>query len=119
MATFSKRNLSASSYGNNINVNTTSHSTLTIHTTGTGGHMDEIWLYATNHSGSDVKLTTEFGGAGSTEHWSEVTIGTEAGWVLVMPGFILDSTGGGKTMYAHAATANVINLQGYVNRITA
>ena len=112
MATFSKRNLSASSYGNNINVNTTSHSTLTIHTTGTGGHMDEIWLYATNHSGSDVKLTTEFGGAGSTEHWSEVTIGTEAGWVLVIPGFILDSGGGSCSVFAFADTANQVSLQG-------
>ena len=118
MATFSKRNLSASSYGNNINVNTTSHSTLTIHTTGTGGHMDEIWLYATNHSGSDVKLTTEFGGAGSTEHWSEVTIGAEAGWVLVIPGFILDSGGGSCSVFAFADTANQVSLQGYVNRIT-
>ena len=116
MATFSKRNLSASSYGNNINVNTTSHSTLTIHTTGTGGHMDEIWLYATNHSGSDVKLTTEFGGAGSTEHWSEVTIGAEAGGVLVVPGLLLQN---GLLVKAFAAAANVVMINGFVNRITA
>ena len=117
MATYSKRNLSGSTFGNNILVNTTSHSTLVIHTTGTGGHMDEIWVYATNISTSDIKLTTEFGASGATNHHSEVTIGAEAGWVLVIPGFILDSTGGAKSMYAFADPANQISIQGYVNRI--
>ena len=118
MATYTKRALSGSSYGRNILVNTTSHSTLTVHATGTGGHTDEIWLYATNISTSDIKLTTEFGTGGATNHHSELTIGAEAGWVLVIPGFILDSGGGSCSVFAFADTANQVSLQGYVNRIT-
>jgi hypothetical protein len=46
----------------------------------------------------------------------EITIGTEAGWVLVVPGMLLN---GGLIVKAFAAAANVVVLNGYVNRITA
>ena len=40
----------------------------------------------------------------------------EAGWVLVVPGLLLN---GGLLVKAFAAAANVVEMNGYVNRITA
>ena len=78
--------------------------------------MDEIWLYACNTDSSDRKLTIEYGGTTSPDDLSEITIGAEAGWVLIVPGMLLQN---GLIVKAFAASANVVNINGYVNRITA
>jgi hypothetical protein len=121
VATFSKQLLSGSTGGRFIKVaSITQGSGTTIHATGTSSSiLDEIWLYAVNSSASNVKLTVEFGGTTSPDDSLELTITAEAGLVLVVPGLVLAGTGAAaRTVTAFAATANVINLSGYVNRIT-
>jgi len=91
-----------------------------IHTTETSSSvLDEVWLYANNTDGTDRKLTIEYGGTTSPDNLIELIIPAEAGLVLVIPGLLLAGTGSaGRVVRAFAATANVINISGYVNRIS-
>ena len=117
MATYSKQLLSGGTTGKNIKVVATSSAGTTIHTAVSGtSHLDEIWLYACNTDSSDRKLTIEYGGTSSPDDLTEVTITAEAGWVLVIPGLLLQN---GLVVKAFAASANVIEVNGFVNRITA
>lgn len=120
MATFSKHFLSASSGGQLIKVAATATAGTTIHATGTSSSIiDEVWLYATNTDSADVKLTLEFGGTTSPDDLVEFTVTAESGLYLVVPGMIIAGTGSAaRTISAFAASANVINIGGYVNRIT-
>lgn len=115
MATFSKLVLSGSTNGRQIAVAATSTPGTLIHTSaaGTAG-MDEVWLYAVNSSTSTVKLTLEWGGTTANTDHIELNIAGEAGLVLVVPGLVLNN---GLSVRAFAATTNVINISGYVNRI--
>ena len=76
--------------------------------------LDEIWLYAVNSSASSVKLTIEWGEATAPDGNIEITIPAESGYTLVVPGLLLQN---GLTIRAFAGTANVILINGYVNRI--
>jgi hypothetical protein len=117
MATYSKQLLSGGTTGKNIKVAATASAGTTIHTAVSGtSDMDEIWLYACNTDSSDRKLTIEYGGTTSPDDLSEITIEAEAGWVLIVPGMLLQN---GLIVKAFAASANVVNINGYVNRITA
>ena len=117
MATYSKQLLSGGTTGKNIKVAATATAGTTIHTAVSGtSDMDEIWLYACNTDSSDRKLTIEYGGATSPDELTEITIESEAGWVLVCPGLLLQN---GLVVKAFAAAANVVNVNGFVNRITA
>ena len=117
MATYSKQLLSGGTNGKNIKVAATSSAGTTIHTAVAGtSDMDEVWLYACNTDSSDRKLTIEYGGTTSPDDLSEITIEAEAGWVLIVPGMLLQN---GLIVKAFAASANVVNINGYVNRITA
>tara|TARA_Y100000817_G_scaffold300540_1_gene279662 strand:- start:27 stop:380 length:354 start_codon:yes stop_codon:yes gene_type:complete len=117
MATYSKQLLSGGTNGKNIEVAATSSAGTTIHTAVAGtSDMDEIWLYACNTDSSDRKLTIEYGGTTSSDDLTEITIEAEAGWVLVCPGLLLQN---GLIVKAFAASANVVNINGFVNRITA
>jgi hypothetical protein len=120
MATFSKELLSGSSQGRGILVAATATPGTTIHATGTSSTIeDEIWLYAHNSSASGVKLTVEFGGTTSPNDLVEFTVAAESGLYLIVPGLVLTGTGSvASTVRAFAATTNVINIFGYVNRIT-
>ena len=88
----------------------------TIHTAVSGSSsLDEIWLYAHNSSSAAVKLTLEWGEATAPNGNIEINIGAEGtGLVLVAPGILLQNS---LVVKAFAATANVINIFGYVNRI--
>ena len=91
-----------------------------IHTASdTATTIDEIWLYAVNTSASSVKLTIEWGEATAPDGNIEVTVQPEAGLVAVIPGFLLQGNASPKVVRAFAATANVITIHGFVNRITA
>ena len=115
MATYSKQLLSGTAAnGRNVKVAATATAGTPIHTA--VADLDEVWLYACNTSASDVKLTIEYGGVASPDDLTEVTITAEAGWVLVCPGTLLQN---GLVVRAFAGTTNVININGYVNRITA
>jgi hypothetical protein len=117
MATFSKRLLSGSTNGKGIKVVQTATAGTLIHTAVAGTFaFDEVWLYAHNTSASAVKLTLEWGGTTSPDDHIEITIGADGtGLILVAPGIILQN---GLVVRAFAGTANVLNIFGYVNRIS-
>ena len=116
MATFSKQLLSGSTNGKAIKVAATATAGTTIHTAVSGAaSFDEVWLYAHNSSASAVKLTLEWGEATAPDGNIEINIGAEGtGLVLVSPGLLLQNS---LVIKAFAATANVVTLTGYVNRI--
>ena len=116
MATFSKRLLSGSTDGKAIKVVQTATAGTTIHTAVSGTtNLDEIWLYAVNSSASAVKLTLEWGQADAPDGNIELSVAAESGLVLLTAGLLLQNS---LVVKAFAATANVILIHGYVNRIT-
>ena len=120
MATFSKELLSASTDGRAIKVAATATAGTLIHTgSTTATTIDEVWLYAVNSDATDRKLTLEWGGVTVPDDLIEITIGAEAGLVLVAPGLLIKGNSTALLVRAFAATANVIDMHGYVNRITA
>jgi hypothetical protein len=116
MATFTKVLLSGSTQGKGIKVVQTATAGTTIHTAVSGtSSIDEVWLYAHNTSSAAVKLTLEWGEATAPDGHIEINIPSEGtGLVLIAPGIPLQN---GLVIKAFAATANVINIFGYVNRI--
>jgi len=117
MATFTKTLLSGSTDGKAIKVVQTATAGTTIHTAVSGtASFDEVWLYAHNSSAATVKLTLEWGEATAPDGNIEINIGAEGtGLVLVSPGILLQNS---LVIKAFAATANVVTLTGYVNRIS-
>jgi hypothetical protein len=120
MATYTKTLLSASSQGQPITVVQTASTGTTIHATGTSSSViDEIWLYANNTSTSPVLLTVQFGGTGAVQNAKPIILPPQSGDVLIVAGLPLTGTGAAATnIYAYAATASVITISGYVNRIS-
>lgn len=113
---FKKRKLSASDGGRGIKVvATASPGTLVHQATASvaANEWDAVWLRAVNTSGSAVKLTVEWGGAGNPDDQVEVTIPAESGFTEVIPGHVLQN---GKEVRAFAASANVLVLHGFVHR---
>ena len=120
MATFSKIHLSGSTDGKLIKVAATATAGTTIHTgSSTATTYDEVWLYAVNSDTTDRKLTIEFGGTSSPDDLIEQTITAESGLILVVPGLVIKGNATALVVRAFAATANVVMVGGYVNRITA
>jgi len=122
MATFTKLCLQpAGSTGTGlaIKVAATSGTGTAIHTASTTTTtIDEVWLYAVNSSASSVKLTIQFGETTAPDGNIEVTVQPEAGLVTVIPGLPLQGNATAKVVRAFAATADVIMVHGFVNRIT-
>ena len=119
MATFSKIALSGSTDGRMIKVVQTATAGTTLHTgSATATTFDEIWLYAVNSDSTARKLTIEWGGVSSPDDLIELSIAAESGLVLVSPGLVIKGNATPLLVRAFAATANVINIAGYVNRIT-
>jgi len=121
MAKYSKVLLSGSTRGRPIKVSATSSGGAnTIHTTGISSSIiDEVWIYATNTSSTDVVLTVEFGGTTSPDDRIEITVPGDSGLLLVTPGLVLTGDGSsGSAIKAFAGTGNVINVVGYINRIS-
>lgn len=120
MATFTKIHLSASTGGQPIKVVATSSTGTTIHATGTSSStIDEVWLYATNTDTVSRILTIEYGGTTSPDNRIIVTIPSQSGLTIAVPGLLLSGTGAAaRTITAFGSSANVINIIGYVNRIS-
>jgi hypothetical protein len=117
MATITKDDLSHSTTGQMIAVAATTSAGTDIHTAVAGTtNWDEIWIYANNISGSDVKLTIEWGNTTAIGGHIEYTVVAESGLALIIPGLLLQN---GLIVKAFAGTTNVIMLSGYVNKITA
>ena len=120
MATFTKVPFSAQTDGQPIKVVATASAGTTIHTTGTSATVyDEVWLYAYNSSTGAVALTVQFGGTTTPDDDIKITIPSQSGLTLVVPGLILAGTGSaGNVIATYAGTANVVTVSGYVNRIS-
>lgn len=76
--------------------------------------LDEIYMYLTNTSAADVIVTVEFGGATAPDFNVVITVPLKS-TVLAIPGVPLTNS---VTVKAFAASANVVNMFGYINRIT-
>jgi len=114
MTTFTKVKLSGTgSTGRPIKVVATATAGTLIHTADASA-LDEVWIYAVNTSAADVLLTVEFGGVSSPDDLIPVTVPTAGGLIQVVPGVPLL---GAAVVRAFAASANVINIVGWVNRI--
>lgn len=114
MAVFSKVKLSGATDGRNVKVAATATAGTLIHTAHATA-LDEIWLYAVNSDTTDRKLTLEFGGTSAPDDLIEQTIAAESGLILIVSGLLLTNS---VVLRAFAASANVILINGYVNRIT-
>lgn len=116
MATYTKVLLSGSTNGKQIKVVATATAGTLIHTAVTGtSDLDEVWLYAVNSDTTARKLTIEYGGVASPDDLIELAIAPEEGYVLIIPGLLLQNS---LVVRAFAATANVILISGFVNRIS-
>jgi hypothetical protein len=116
MATIVKQEFSASTDGRPIEVgdsNTTIHETQAA--TGDNNY-DEIWAWATNTSTSAVVLTVLWGGTTDADDKIIVTIPPREGLMQIIPGLVLQN---GCDFLAVAAVNDVINIVGFVNKITA
>ena len=111
--TFTKVILSGSTSGKMIKIAATATAGTTIHTAHATA-LDEIWLWAINSSTTAVKITVEWGEATAPDGNIEVTIPGESGYLMVVPGLVLT---GSLVVKAFAGTANVLLVNGYVNRI--
>ncbi len=114
MAAYSKVILSGSTNGLGIKVVPTSTAGTTLHTADASA-IDELWLYAVNSDTSDRKLTIEFGGVATPDNLIEFTVPAEAGLYLISPGLPITNS---LVTRAFCATANVVMIYGWVNRIT-
>jgi hypothetical protein len=120
MATFTKLPLSASTDGRAIKVAATATPGTTIHTgSATAATIDEVWLYAMNTDTTARKLTLEWGGTSSPDDLIEITIPAESGLTLVVPGLVIVGNATPLVVRAFAATADVVTVVGYANRISA
>ena len=120
MATFSKIVLSGSTDGRMIKVAATETAGTTIHTGDTTATtFDEVWLYAVNSDATARKLTIEWGGVSSPDDLIEFTVPAESGLYVIVPGLVLKGNATALVVRAFCATADVVNIAGYVNRITA
>ena len=111
--TISRQLLSGSTTGRGVKVAATATPGTLVHTAHATS-LDEVWLWCVNTDSSARKLTVEFGGTTSPDDLIEVSIPPESGLVLVSPGLTVT---GGVVVRAFAATANVLVVTGYVNRI--
>jgi len=122
MATFTKKTLEpagTTGTGLGIKVAQTATAGTSIHTgSATATTIDEVWLYAVNSSASAVKLTIEWGEANAPDGNIEFSVPAESGLYLITPGLLLQGNATAKVIKAFAATANVVIIHGFVNRIT-
>lgn len=114
MTTYTKEFFSASIYGRNLKVTQTATAGDTIHTAHATAK-DEVYLYATNTGTAAVLLTIEWGGVTNPDDLLKVTIPGQSGDYLVTAGKPLSNS---LVVKAFASVANVINISGWVNRIT-
>lgn len=116
MASISKQILSGSTNGRLIQITgTSSGAANTVHTAISGtASMDEINLYAINTGTADVLVTIEHGGTGVANEIRFVIPG-QVGQVQISEKLLLQN---GLVVKAYAATGSVVNIGGYVNRIT-
>lgn len=103
---------SGSTDGSPVKVTAASSTGTIFHTAIAAGSFDEIYMWATNTSLGDLKLTVETGDVTAPDHNIVMTI-PAIDTVLVLPGIRLTNS---KTVRCFAASASVINVFGNINR---
>lgn len=117
MAQYTKLKLSQSTNGRPIKIAANATPGTLLHTAVAGiTDQDEVWLYATNNHTANLELTLELGGTTSPDDLVKFSVPFKSGLYLVIPGFVFNN---GVAIRAFAATANLISVTGWVNRITA
>jgi len=117
MATFSRILLSGSTSGRPIKVAATSTPGTTIHTAVSGAtSFDEIYLWVTNTDSSARAITIEWGGTTDPDDLIAKTVSLTANSAPfpIITGLNLN---GGLVIKAFGSAANVLLIDGYVNRI--
>jgi hypothetical protein len=114
MSSFSKLLLSGSTNGRPIKIAATATPGTLVHTAH-ATDLDEIWLWVGNTDTVSRQLKIEFGGTTSPDDIIIFYVPAESGSLLVVPGLILT---GGVVLRVFAATTNVMNVTGFVNRIS-
>lgn len=116
--------LSGSTQGQPIKITATSTAGTLCHTTLTSGTVvDRIYLWAVNTqaaaTASTVLTTVEFGGPTAPDFNIPTPVPGQAGPVMLVDGFPLLGSGTvALTVKVFAATTAVINIVGYVLRVT-
>jgi len=117
MAGYTKKQLSGSTNGKQIKVAATASPGTLIHTAVSGiVDFDEVWLYVTNNHTANLAITVQLGGTTSPDDLIQLTVPFKSGLYLVVPGIPLNN---GQIVRVFAASANLISVSGWVNRITA
>lgn len=117
MATYSRILLSGSTNGRVIPVAATATPGTAIHTAVAGtASFDEIYLWASNVTGTAATLTLEWGGVTDPgDHLTKaVSIPANSPPIPIATGQVLNN---GLLLKAFSGTASAINVGGYVNRI--
>lgn len=117
MATYSRVLLSGSTNGKPIPVAATSTPGTTIHTAVSGtSSFDEIYVWASNVTGSAATLTIEWGGATDPgDHLvKSLSIPANSPPIPIATGQVLNNA---LVLKAFSGTGSAINITGYVNRI--
>ncbi len=118
MSTYSRVLLSGSTSGREIPVVATATPGTTIHTAIAGStSFDEVYLWASNVTGSAATLTLEWGGVTDPgDHLTHaVSIPANSPPIPVITGQVLN---GGLVLRAFSGTTAAINVGGFVNRIS-
>lgn len=118
MATYARILLSGSTNGRAIPVAATATPGTAIHTAVAGtSSFDELYLWASNVTGSSATLTLEWGGVTDPgDHMTKAySIPANSAPIPIATGQVLNNT---LLVKAFSGTASAINITGYVNRIS-
>lgn len=120
MATFKKLNFSGGSGdGRNIKVVATATPGTLIHTcSDVVTDQDEIYLYVANTGAASCIVTLEFGGVTNPDDRIEANVPSKQGFYTLVPGVALKGAASPLVVRIFAATTGVINVSGFVNRIS-
>lgn len=120
MATYARAHLSGSTDGKPINLgNTATPSGNLVHTAVSGtSSFDEIYLWVVNTSGSaaDFHLAIDDGSLGDADRFSkDLSIPANSAPIPILTGQVLNNAA---VLEAWSDTASVLNVFGYINRIS-
>lgn len=112
---FTKDKLSGSTNGKGIKVVAIATLGTTIHTAVSGtSSFDEIWIWVYNGHTVSVNLTIEWGEATVPDGNTFIAIPNKSGRFLIIDGRLLNNS---LVVTAFASVANVLVIDGYVNKI--
>lgn len=115
LQSFTKDKLSGSTNGKGVKVVATATAWTLLHTAVSGTtSFDEVYLYAYNGHTADVVLTIEWWEATVPDGNIVVTIPFKSGRYLVVDGRLINNA---LVVRAFASVANVIVVDGFVNKI--